>query len=246
MASVGTSSPTSVAGTGSAADRRETGFFLIMAALLGLTVATGFGLFLVIGISRFNSPWWVHVHAVSFMAFMALFVSQSYLVYRGRLSHHRALGRFGAVLCAWLVLIGLLIPSATVAAQRLPPFFSAAEFLSMSWVNVVIFAGLASAGIIQRRQTDWHRRLMLCATICVIAPAWGRILVLAGLMTPWHNVLALLGYVLLAAAFDLFNRGRIHPAYAWGTVALLVMGIATPLMAGLPAVVAYSERLSGG
>jgi FtsH-binding integral membrane protein len=232
--------------TSATADARERAFLLGMACALALTVAVGFGLFIVIGISSFRSPWWVHVHAVSFVAWIALYVTQNYLVFKGDLARHRALGRVGAALAAWLVLVGLVLTPVTIAVHRWPPFFTPSLFLAMDWTIIAAFGVLVCAGILNRRRTDWHRRLMLCATICVIAPAVGRILVLAGAMTPWNNVLALLVFVAIAAAFDLHNRRAVHPAYAWGAGALLATGAAIGPLAAFPPLVAYAGSLAGG
>lgn len=228
------------------ADRRERSFLLAMAGVLALTVAAGFGMFIVVGISSFRSPWWVHLHALSFVGWIALYVTQNVLVHKGDLARHRALGRIGAALAVWLVVLGLVLTPVTVAVHRAPPFFTPAQFLAMDWALIVTFAVLASAGILCRRRSDWHRRLMLCATICVIAPAVGRLLVLAGAMSAWNNALAQLVFVAIAAAFDLYNRHTVHPAYAWGAGALLAMGAVTGPLAAFPPLVAYASALAGG
>lgn len=227
-------------------EQRERRFFMGMALLLALTVVTGFGLFIMVGISSFGAPWWVHVHAVSFMSWIALYLTQNWLVLRGEIASHRALGRFGAVLAVWLVLVGLVLTPVTLAVHRSPPFFTPAQFLALDWVNIAVFAALVTTGVALRRRTDWHRRLMLCATICVIAPAWGRILVLAGAMTPWHNTFALLGYVAIAMLADLRIRGRIHPAYLVGGAGILSMGLGIALLTNFPPLVRYAGTLVGG
>ena len=165
-------------------EQRERSFFMAMAVVLALTVLTGFGLFIAVGISSFGAPWWVHVHAVSFMSWIALYLAQNWQVWRGSIDAHRRLGRIGAVLAVWLVVVGLVLTPVTLAVHRSPPFFTPAQFLALDWVNVAVFAALIGTGLVMRRRSDWHRRLMLCATICVIAPAIGRILVLAGVINP--------------------------------------------------------------
>lgn len=227
-------------------EQRERNFFMGMALLLALTVLTGFGMFIIVGISSFGAPWWVHVHAVSFMSWIALYLTQNYHVWRGDLTAHRKLGRIGALLAAWMVLVGLVLTPVTLTVHRSPPFFTPAQFLALDWVNVTVFAALIGAGIAMRRQTDWHRRLVLCATICVIAPAWGRILVLAGAMTPWHNTFALMGYVAIAMIADLRIRGRIHPAYLIGFGAMVVQGLGIELLTTFPPLVRYAGGLVGG
>ena len=51
-------------------EQRERFFFLVMAVAIGATVLAGFGNNIVLGRSSFNSPWWVHIHGVSFMAWI--------------------------------------------------------------------------------------------------------------------------------------------------------------------------------
>lgn len=225
-------------------EQRERRFFMGMALLIAATVATGFGLFLALGISSFGAPWWVHIHAVSFMSWIALYLTQNYFVLQDRIDQHRRLGRIGAILAIWMVLVGLILTPVTIAVHRSPPFFTPPQFLALDWVNVSIFAALVGTGIAMRKRTDWHRRLMLCATICVIAPAWGRILVLSGLMTPWHNTFAVLSYVVIAMIADLRIRGRIHPAYFIGAAAILSMGAGIELLTGFPPLVEFAGKIA--
>jgi hypothetical protein len=216
-------------------EKRERLFFLAMALAIAATVVVAFGWFYAAGISSFASPWWVHVHGVTFVGWIVLYVVQSTLVLRNDVAPHRKLGRIGAAYAAWMVLVGLVLTPLTLAVGRSPPFFTPAYFLALDWVNVVVFGSLLYAAIRNVKRTDWHRRLMLCATICVIAPAWGRLIVLTGNeMTAPINVAMLLAYVVVAALFDVRNRGRVHPAYAWGAFALVVFAAATELLAAVP------------
>ena len=215
-----------------AAEQRERLFFLLMALAIAATVLIGFGAFIALGISSFSAPWWVHVHGVTFMLWIILYVQQNLAVFRGSIEQHRRLGRIGAGLALWMVLLGLVLTPVTVANGRMPPFFAPAFFLALDWVNIACFAGLVYAALHFRSQTDWHRRLMLCATISVIAPAWGRLLVLADAMSEWTNFGMLLVYVIIAMIADRSIRGRVHPAYVWGFAALF---ITAPVISGLAA-----------
>jgi hypothetical protein len=145
-----------------------------------------------------------------------------------------------------MVLVGLVLTPVTLAVGRSPPFFTPAYFLALDWVNVVVFGVLILAAIRNRRRTDWHRRLMLCATVCVIAPALGRLIVLSGNeMTAPVNAALLLVYVLVAMAFDWVNRGRIHPAFGWGAGALALFAVATELLARFPPFVEMAAGIAG-
>ena len=227
-------------------EQRERTFFLVMALAIASTVIAGFSAYFAHGNSSFHSPWWVHLHAVSFVSWITLFALQNSLVYRDKIADHRKLGRIGAGLAAWMVLLGIAVTPASVLTHRVPPFFTAPFFLALDWVNIVFFAGLISAGIALHKKTDWHRRLMFCATVCVITPAIARLLVVTNTMSPLNITLALQAFVLAGVVFDLGNRGRLHPAYIIGSLALLVMGPVTGMVAGLAPVISLASYLSGG
>ena len=228
------------------AEVRERRFFLIMAVAIALTVVVAFSLFYAAGISRFDSPWWVHVHGVTFVGWIALYLIQNTLVVRNDIALHRKLGRIGAAYAAWMVVVGLVLTPLTLAVGRSPPFFTSSYFLALDLINIAVFAALVYAGIRNRNRTDWHRRLMLCATICVIAPAVGRLIVLSGAaMTAPVNAGFLLLYVVAGMLFDWSNRGRVHPAYAWGAGGLVVFAGATELLAILPIFTGWAARIAG-
>lgn len=226
-------------------EQRERLFFLVMALAMAVTVVLAFSLFAALGISSFGAPWWVHIHAVTFMSWIAFYILQNTLIFRNSVALHRRLGRIGAVYVVWMVLVGLVLTPVTLIAGRSPPFFTPPYFLALDWVNVLVFAGLMFAAIYNRKRTDWHRRLMLCATICVIAPALGRLIVIAGLpMTAGINVAGLLIFVVIAILFDWRNRQIIHPAYVWGAGALVAFALATELLAVFPPFVALASRMA--
>ena len=227
------------------AEHRERVFFFVMAWAIALTVVAGFGSYVALGISSFAAPWWVHLHAVSFSAWIGLYMTQNFLALRGNLDRHRQLGRIGAGLATWMVLVAVVLTPVTLAANRVPPIFTPSFFLALDWVNITCFAALVYAALHFRNRTDWHRRLMLCATICVIAPAWGRLLSLGGTTTEWSNIGALLVYVAVAMIADWRIRGRVHTAYYWGFGAIFMMAPVISGLAGFPPLIDLATRLAG-
>src|SRR3546814_11724265 len=66
----------------------------------------------------------------------------------------------------------------------------------------------------RRRATDWHRRLMIGATIVILEPALGRLLPMP-MMIGWSDMpvgLVQLGVVGIVAPYDRRTLGRVHPA----------------------------------
>lgn len=228
------------------AEQRERLFFLFMAWLIAVVVVTAFWLFRTAGFSTFASPWWVHVHAVTYMIWIGFYVVQNTVIWRGDAALHRSLGIFGAAWAGWMVLVGVVLTPVTLAVMRSPPFFTPPYFLALDWVNITIFAALFVAAFRNRRRTDWHRRLMLGATVCLIAPALGRLIVLSGApMTAPLNVALLLPFIFLAMIADWGIRGRLHPANLVSAGSLIAFAAATELLAIFPPFVAMAEGIAG-
>jgi hypothetical protein len=228
----------------SSAEERERRFFLFMAIAFAITVVSGFGLWVTTGRSTFRSPWFVHVHAVTFMGWIAIYLTQNLLILRNDVVLHRRLGRLGAGWAAWMVLVGLALTPHSLSLGRQAPIFTHPVFLAIDWGSIVIFGALVVAAIANVRRTDWHRRLLLCATAAVIAPAWGRLLGFFDAETPWSNAAALLCYVLAAMIGDLAIRGRVHPAYYWGAAAIAAWPVSIELLIRFPPFVALAETIA--
>ncbi len=234
-------------GFGRDAVLRDRGFFLVLALGVAATTAAGFALQFVAGRSSLASPWWVHVHGITFMGWLVIYVAQNLLVYRNDIALHRRLGRFAAGYVGWMVLVGLSVNTLAAINHRIPPFFETNVFLVMDWLTVLVFAGLTWAGVRMRHRTDWHRRLMLCGAILIMTPGAGRLLPLPllGTWIIWSIWLIMLVYVGVAVTYDLVTRGKVHPAYFWGFGAIT---LATALMRPLaftPPMLAITAALTG-
>lgn len=228
--------------------QKERAFFFYMALAILLTVLAGFGFFFSIGASTIHSPWWVHLHALSMGTWVLLFVAQNYLVYRGNVTAHRTLGPLAAAWSVWIIGLGFVVTAADVRTGRVPPFFTANYFLMMDWLNMVAFAALAWTALRLRNRADWHKRLMLGATIQLISVAWGRLTLpfIFDQRGIWLVMLILLGvYFGTAMLFDKRTRGRVHPAYFWGAGTLVAWVSLSFVLASTPPVMALTKSLGG-
>jgi hypothetical protein len=228
--------------------QRERAFFFYMALGIVVTVLAGFGFFFAIGASSIHSPWWVHLHAMSMMAWVTLFLTQTFLVYRGNVTAHRTLGPLAVGWSAWIVMLGFAVTAMDVRTHRVPPFFQPNYFLMMDWLNMVAFGGLVYAAVRLRDRPDWHKRLMLGAMINLLSVAWGR-LTLPFIFDErglWLVMLILLvGYFGLAMLCDKRTRGSVHPAYFWGAGALVAWVSGSFAVAWLPPILALTRSLGG-
>jgi uncharacterized membrane protein len=228
-----------------AVDRDDRGFFVVMAVALGLSAAAGFGSWALRGFVVQPVPLHVHVHAALFVAWIAMFISQTILARRGSFSLHRRLGWFALLLAGAMIVAGVYAATQAVQLGRVPPFFPANIFLSLSFLELATFAALLAGAIALRRKTDWHRRLMLGATIALIGPAWGRVLPMPDLgpMGGFAIMGAQLAYVAVAIAYDLAQKKPLHGAYLWAIAAITVQALGTPLLANAAPIVALAQSL---
>lgn len=202
-------------------DRR---FFLAMAIAIALVVFAGFaptyylrGYYLAEPL-----PPVFAVHGAVFSAWVVLFVVQAALVSARRTDIHRKLGVLAAVLAPLMLVVGF--QAAVAAARRgfstpgLPPPL---VFLAVPMFDLVVFAALVGAALWFRRNPAMHKRLMLLAMLAVVTAAIAR---LPGVLP--YGPPAFFGltdlFLLAGIAWDKWTRGRVHPAYIWGGLFLVL------------------------
>jgi hypothetical protein len=198
-------------------------FFLRSAIVMAVIIVTGFSFQLAMGRSTFASPLRVHVHAILFMGWVAIYLTQNVLVATGRTGLHRRLGWLAAVWAVAMVISGFVVTVAMVRSGTVPFFFQPLQFLVFDPVSVLTFAGLTGAAILLRRRTEWHRRLHFCGMALLLGPAFGRLLPLP-LMQPWAwevTFAITLLFPLAGAVQDLRRSGQIHKAWTWGLLTML-------------------------
>lgn len=193
-------------------------FFLRGAIIMAAIIATGFSFQLAMGRSTFASPARVHIHAVLFMGWVAIYLAQNLLVAKGRVDLHRRLGWIAAVWMIPMVVSGFLVTAIMVQKGTVPFFFQPLQFLVFDPMTVTGFAGLTVAAILLRRRTDWHRRLHFCGMTLLLAPAFGRLLPLP-LLQPWAweaTFVVTLLFPLAGIRADRRRSGQMHRAWWWG------------------------------
>jgi hypothetical protein len=201
----------------------EERFFFIMACAMAATIVAGFALNLAMGRSSFSVPLVFHLHAAVFFGWVILYLSQNALVASGNVALHRRMGWLAAIWVPALVAMGITMTVVSLRRNGGPPFFDMREFLVGNPLQLLCFAGLVTAAIARRKQTDWHRRLMLCAMAILTGPGLGRLLPMP-LLIPWAwwiASLATLVFPLTGMLADRRRNGRVHPAWFYGIAASL-------------------------
>lgn len=222
-----------LAHTASGASVRAERFWTISAGIMMAVLVLGFSVQLAMGRSTFAVPLFVHIHALVFFGWAALYLLQNLLVGMGNTALHKRLGWLSVVWIPTMVVMGLIVTVAIVRRGQTPFFFQPLYFLIMDPMTLFTFAGLAIAAIRLRRKTQWHRRLMFCGMSILLGPGIGRLIPLP-LMIPYAGW-AVFAFVILfpiaGIVRDLRRDGRVHPAWLWGLGSIVVMQIAIDLMA---------------
>ena len=205
------------------AERSEDRFFMVLALAMALVIVAGFSLHFAMGRSTFSAPLLVHLHGVAFMGWVVLFVTQARLATSGPLELHRKLGWIGAAWVMLLVVMGLLITASVTMKGTAPFFFRPQHFLIANPLALACFTVLTASAIRLRRNTDWHKRLHICGMAAIIGPGFGRILPMPLMGPNAFDIASLAGlmFPLAGAIRDLWQNGRVHPAWYWGIFAIL-------------------------
>lgn len=226
---------------------RDHRFFTLMAVATALVVFVGFAP------SYYLRSWMgggpelarlVHLHGALSTGWMLLFLAQTSLVSAGRTHLHRRLGLGAAALVPALGVVGVL--TAITAARHgvtppggPPPL----AFLAVPLATIATFLVLASLGLWYRRRSDAHKRLMLLATIAMLVPAFARLRWL-GAGGPPVAIGGSWALVLVCLAYDRWAHGRIHPAFLWGGILLMLSLPLRFAVARLPAWMPVAEWLT--
>lgn len=181
-------------------------------------------------------PLAVMLHGALLSIWFLLFSLQAWLVALRRIDIHRRLGVWGIMTAALVA-----ISSAIVTYQFVPRALEAgrprqviAAILVSNALSLAMFAALVAAAVHLRRNPEAHKRLMLCASLAILAPAFAagnisgdrplgpflKALLPAGPLTQPFMVTTVVAVVALAI-HDYVNDRRISVATALGGTALI-------------------------
>jgi energy-converting hydrogenase Eha subunit A len=214
-----------------------------MSIVAAVTIVTGFlntyGPKVVAGAPAL--PLIIHLHAAVATSWLVLFVVQTTLVLRGRTAVHRRLGVAGVTLAALMLVVGVTaaITSARLGHRGIPgvEFPDVAGFLLLNLGAIAAFAMLVGAGWYFRRDLQTHKRLMLMATTgALVGPGVSRLPFFSG-NTPAIGALVM-AFLLAGPAYDLVTRRRVHAAYLWALVLVLLTSL-PPVVTAFAATAAW-------
>ena len=165
----------------------------------------------------------VHLHGVVFSAWMLLFLAQAGLIAARRTDIHRVAGVAVAGVAVAVVVIGVLVAIESGRLGHGPPDRHQPSFLVLPLTNMLLFAILTALGVRFRRRSDYHKRLMLLATMGLVITPLARVsrMLEIPLFPPVGGMLLSDLFLAALAAFDIRRRGSLHPVTLWAGGAFL-------------------------
>ena len=172
------------------------------------------------------------IHGAAFSAWVVFFILQSALVRVRKVSVHRTLGWFGAVLGAVMVTLGCVIAVVMGRFDALQLHRPDPAFLSIPFFDMASFGTLLGLAIVWRGKPEWHRRLLVLATCGLLGAAVARYDYVFN-----HNLFYVCvdAVMLLGVARDLLVDRRVHNVYLYAIPALVIwQNLAIYLWHGAP------------
>lgn len=153
----------------------------------------------------------------------------------GRIWHHRAFGLAGISLATLMLTLGMALTIATLRHRLNAGDGDAARsFAIVSFTQVSMFFGFFVAAIANIERPQWHKRLMIVATLAALGAAIQRIVIIyrtghpRGLDPPappvFSSLYASLIVCVILLAIMVWERRtskRTHPAWAIGLAVIL-------------------------
>lgn len=166
----------------------------------------------------------VQIHGLVMTLWFTLFLVQCWLVASKRVKLHMRLGIFGAFLAVTLVVLGT---ATAISGARLghtpgpPPLI----FLVVPLGDMLIFSVFVVLGLSMRARRETHRRLMLLATLGILTAAIARIplaFIHNGGILMYFGMTDLV--IVAFVAYDTWKSRRLHPAFGWGALFIILFG----------------------
>jgi hypothetical protein len=198
-------------------------FYLCMSLVLAILVIWGFSRTVNANLFHANPPrpllLWIHGSA--FSTWIIFFIVQAALVRVRKVSVHRLLGWFGATLAAVMVVLGFTIAVVMIRFDIVVLHQKDVDsFLSIPFLDMIIFGACMVLAIYWRKKPEYHRRLVFIASCQLMDAAIGRFDFIFN-----HNLfyLALDGLIVLGMLRDRVVEGRVHKVYLYALPSLMIL-----------------------
>lgn len=223
-------------------------FIRNLVTVMAVILVGGFVVQLAMGRSSFGAPLVVHAHAVVFMGWVGIVLTQAWLAGSGSLQLHQQVGKLAAIWALGLLVFGTWITIAAVQTGRTPFFFQPQHFIIANPLSLYAAIGLLTAAVAMRHRPDWHARLQVSSFVLLMGPGFGRLLPMP-FLPPYAFEIAGLAAIVFPIAgiiYDWRAHGRPHPAWFWGIGVLLAVVVVARLAGFSPVGEALYDTVVAG
>jgi hypothetical protein len=187
------------------------------------------------------------IHGTVFTLWMALFITQAWLIAVDNVALHRQIGVMGALLFGTMLTLGYTTAITAARLGHAPPASPPPlAFMALPLFAITGTAILVGLALWFRRRSDWHKRLMIAALFTMTSPGTGRIAIPLG-FAPEANWIAL-GTAELLLAIALFHdwrtERRIHPAYVVAVVVFAAIHVGVAWGFSSPTWLAFAHAIT--
>ncbi len=167
----------------------------------------------------------VHLHGIVMTAWVALFLTQVYLISAKRIKTHMSLGMLGIALAILIMIVGFFTGAGAAknGSTAAPPDIPSLAFFIVPFVDLILFAAFFGAAFYYRKNAANHKRLMLLTVINFLPPAVARIPV-ASLQA--FGPLFFFGVPTILAIglmiYDTWRHGKVNRVFLIGSIVLIV------------------------
>lgn len=225
-------------------DRR---LYAAVAIVFPIIVLIGFGPTYYLKFAFGNPPLpslLVHAHGIFMSMWIALFITQVYLISSKRIKLHQRLGIFGVVLGCMIVIAGAMTGIDSAARGGGVPGIPPLSFLIVPLGDVLVFAILFAGAIYYRKNARNHKRLMLLTVLNFLPPALGRFPFAFASTPPFFwGVPDLIAVGCLV--YDTWRNRKLNKVFLAGVLLLIVSHIVRLAMADSPQWLRIAEWLTG-
>lgn len=228
---------------------RDRRFYLVAAIVIAALVFLGFAptFYLNSFLAKRDLPWLYIAHGSAYSAWIALLIVQSALISAKRVRVHQKLGYAGGALVLLMLYLGLRIAIASVQRGFSPPGAPPPlVFIVVPFFDLIVFGTLVGTALWYRNRPEIHKRLIIVATLAILAPATARLFFHFTVSAVIFKAYALsLFLVLCCMAYDFRNHRRVHPAYLWAGLFFLVSVPLRFVVGGTAAWLKFAHWLTG-
>lgn len=171
------------------------------------------------------------LHVVFATLWLLLILAQPVLIWQKEVRLHRQVGVLGALVAAGVVVTGVIVQTEVMGSYAArDDVANAVHAPFFRLVTMLIFALGVGAALVLRRHPEWHGRLMMFATFCLLEAPMQRVGTNLLGLGDRSGLFAAAGHMLLVALFVAWDRraaGRFEPATVWGAVLTVALVVGT-------------------